>query len=493
MHSAAARRAAPTRTARCSAQVDREPRPSSRRWPTRSYPARKGYDQFYGYGRVNMAKRAVERPSRRRRRSRRRSRSPRRTGSSRSIPTQATVDVRGRVYARGGGYTCRVYVAPGLYPNNGRRPTSRRATSRWSPSAGATARSARAPFDGVARDRRPGAPEGALPGRQRATSTGREPRAGPPNFNGRPEHRALRRSSSRSSSPTSRPARRSTGQDRRNLYLHRDQDLLPGFPQATLARATARPRRALADLDGDNHNELIFGDLRRLRARAAARRHRAAGLAGARRPAPAAHRRPRLHAAARSTRSLARRDPRLARGRRPRPRRLPEVVAADFEGKLYVWDAGRERCVFTARGEPRLTPASRCTPFVERPQAASATARSTASSARRCWPTSTATAAASRSSPPRWTATSTRGTPTATPSHGFPVLVVDRRKITAIDPQTHAVTFNGGVGADPTRARSSTRRRSATSTGDGKPGDRGRHQRGVRRPTATTAASTRAG
>ena len=65
-------------------------------------------------------------------------------------PTQPTVDVRGEVYARGGTYTCRVEVAPGSEPNNGR-------TTDIPPGdfkhglvrAGATARTTRAPFDGV--------------------------------------------------------------------------------------------------------------------------------------------------------------------------------------------------------------------------------------------------------------------------------------------------------------------------------------------------------
>ena len=56
-----------------------------------------------------------------------------------------------------------------------------------------------------------------------------------------PEHRALRASSSRSSRTLDGRRTRSTGQDRRKLFLHRDADMLDGFPKQL--PATARPRR----------------------------------------------------------------------------------------------------------------------------------------------------------------------------------------------------------------------------------------------------------
>ena len=73
----------------------------------------------------------------------------------------------------------------------------------------------------------------------------------------------------------------------------------------------------------------------------------------------------------------------------------PEVVAADLEGKLYVWNAEGER-VLDARGRrssgrasrSRRSPTFATTPP---PTRASAAAPSTASSDRRCWPTSTGT------------------------------------------------------------------------------------------------------
>ena len=48
----------------------------------------------------------------------------------------------------------------------------------------------------------------------------------------------------------------SSGEDRRNFYLHRDQDMLPGFPKSLPSDGESSP--ILADLDGDNKNDLIF-------------------------------------------------------------------------------------------------------------------------------------------------------------------------------------------------------------------------------------------
>src|SRR5205085_1742206 len=83
---------------------------------TKSYPARKGYDEFYGYGRANMVKsvgaaNAGTIP-------------PEAEISSpewyqQIDPARASFDVQGLVYARGNAYTCKVYVAPGSEPNNG--------------------------------------------------------------------------------------------------------------------------------------------------------------------------------------------------------------------------------------------------------------------------------------------------------------------------------------------------------------------------------------
>ena len=78
-----------------------------------------------------------------------------------------------------------------------------------------------------------------LPGRRRQLH-GREPGPARRNFNGRPNTepygftvQGRRRRAAAGETLT--------GEDRRNLYLHRDQDMLPGLPEAA-ARATASPR-----------------------------------------------------------------------------------------------------------------------------------------------------------------------------------------------------------------------------------------------------------
>ena len=111
----------------------------------RSYPARNGHDQFYGYGRVDMVK-AVEavlddhsqpgpQPG-----------DPDAAQIPPNVelfspqwneqidPTLSAYAVRGQVWARGEDFTCRAYVAPGHYPNNRLASQSPRATSsrcRW--------------------------------------------------------------------------------------------------------------------------------------------------------------------------------------------------------------------------------------------------------------------------------------------------------------------------------------------------------------------------
>jgi hypothetical protein len=92
---------------------------------SRSYPARFGHDQFYGYGRAQM-ERAVE------------ALDPDSPTASPLVPPEveifspqwyeqidpasAALEVRGQVYARDRPFTCEVLVAPGHYPHNGVSP-----------------------------------------------------------------------------------------------------------------------------------------------------------------------------------------------------------------------------------------------------------------------------------------------------------------------------------------------------------------------------------
>ena len=231
------------------------------------------------------------------------------------------------------------------------------------------------------------------------TSTGASRHRRRPNVNGRPEQRAVRRSPSRSSSRATRPATTLTGQDRRNLYLHRDQDLLPRLPARSAGRGRRRRRRRrrlVAARSPTSTATTATSCLRRLATASStrcARRHRAAGLAGPHatrcRSTPAAT----ASRAARSTQttSAARSSPR-SRSATSTATASPRSIAADMEGKVYGWNADGTP-VFERESRTRPTPASRCRPFVNVRQRQGQSAPSTASSARRCSPTSTATAA----------------------------------------------------------------------------------------------------
>src|SRR4051794_38992643 len=185
---------------------------------SRSYPARKGYDEFYGYGRVNMVKDMVaidqgDIP-------------PEAEITSPDWyahvdPAQATVTVRGQVYARGHAYSCKVYVAPGSEPNNGFSTDLppgdfEQVSSSWCDGGNHSAA-----FDGALANLDIAHLKTLFPANA-GSFNGPEPAPGPPNFNGRPntEPYGFTVRVVVSSESGGRPL---TGQDRRNLYLHRDQ------------------------------------------------------------------------------------------------------------------------------------------------------------------------------------------------------------------------------------------------------------------------------
>ena len=180
-----------------------------------------------------------------------------------------------------------------------------------------------------------------------------------------------------------------TGEDQRAAYLQRDQDMLAGFPKAiTRGAITAgtptgdgESSPVLADLDGDNRNELIVagsdGFVHALRAR----RHRArrAGRCAATRrrftPASARSSQRRGLRATSAARSSAR-----SRSADTNGDGVPEVYAADMEGKVYGWGADGAPRLQRARPNPRFS-GKPLQPFVNSRHGRVATAPSTASSA----------------------------------------------------------------------------------------------------------------
>ncbi len=239
-----------------------------------SYPARKGHDQFYGYGRANMD-RAVDAVQD----------DPVTPGTtalppeaeifspewfSEVDPAKASVAVDGEVFARGAPYRCEVLVAPGQYPNNalttapfpgdfeplGGGGWCDGSTVHNAADAATLHRGTLGSID-VAhlKARFPAGTDFQGPIPQPTALTG----------NGRPFFAPHAFTFKVVVTPTTGPAR--TGEDQRSAYLHRDRDLLNGFPRSIEAggklgtgvpSADGDSSPAFADLDGDNRNELVL-------------------------------------------------------------------------------------------------------------------------------------------------------------------------------------------------------------------------------------------
>jgi hypothetical protein len=242
-----------------------------------SYPARKGFDQFYGYGRANMntAVKAIL-PG-----------NPASPGTS-TIPPEAeidspawfqqvdpanpTINVTGQVYARGDSYTCQVLVAPGHYPNNAVAPAGD-----FHPVPAATGAcdgtGHTAAVDGLLAQidvptlKSYFPPDaGSFNGRQSGTS-------GIQTSNGRPDT-APYGFTVKVVATKMQAGVPITGQDQHAAFLHRDQNLLANFPlsirpggqitssgpgPSTQPTSDGESSPVFYDLNGDNRNEMIFG------------------------------------------------------------------------------------------------------------------------------------------------------------------------------------------------------------------------------------------
>ncbi len=222
---------------------------------TRRYHARRGYDEFYGYGRLSAYK-AVS------------------AAANGAIPPEAeitspdwfqqvdpastSVSVGGYVNARGGaGYTCRLDVAPGVQPNNGLVGDTPPGDFAPAPSSWCDGHTVHhAGYTGTVgqistaalRARFP-ATDGAFNGNETAgtpqTSNGR-PNTAPYGFTVRLVV----------STPASGSTPAMTGEDRRQLWLHRDQQMLSGFPRELQTDGASSP--LLIDLAGNDYNQLVL-------------------------------------------------------------------------------------------------------------------------------------------------------------------------------------------------------------------------------------------
>jgi Subtilase family len=410
---------------------------------SRSYPARGGHDQFYGYGRVNTA-RAVEalvRP-------------PLGDSSVKSLippeveitspewfdqvdPSQASFDVSGQVSARPGSGPCtyRVLVAPGHYPSNGEAPNG----DFQQVGSG----SCDSPVDGVLATVDIQALKARFPA---GTSfTGAQPTPAPTIDNGRPFKAPngfvvkVVASTTQSSVPL-------TGEDQRAMWLHRDASALPGFPRkldGTSSTGDGASSPVLVDLDGDNRNELVVGGSDGF--------IHAFGPDGSELDGwPVRTDQPPLHTGAPAFKSdevtTDVGGPVLASVAAADVDQdgVPEVFAADLEGQVYGWDAeGNE--VFHEQSNPDYS-GRPLAPFVNSRQGRFNRTQHgfigspvladldggggleiiAASMDRHLY---------------AWH-------PNGTPVAGFPVLVVDPSKVQSIDPATHQVTFNANAGSE---------------------------------------------
>jgi hypothetical protein len=405
---------------------------------TRSYPAQKGFDEFYGYGRVNEVK-AVEAVDQGIVPPEAEITSP--AWYSQVDPAQASADVRGQVYARGHTYSCKVYVAPGSEPNNGLTTDAppgdlQQISSNWCDGANHSSS-----FDGLLASIDIAQLKARFPA-DTGSFNGKDATPGPPNFNNRPNNEPFG-FTVRVIVTSVQAGRTLTGQDRRNLYLHRDQDMLPGFPKTLPSDGASSPR--LADLDGDNRNELIFGT--------------SDGIVHAMRPDGTelpgwpVHGDPLpLHTGGHAftsgevsqTDSYGAMLSSVAVADIDRDG-TPEVIGADMNGKLYVWDAdGSLRFKREANPDYSGKPLS---PHVNVRQG-------------RRYRTQHGFLASpvvadldGNGGHPEIIAASMDRHVYAWDRNGdavsgFPVMVIDKSKISAIDSQTHAPTFNASAGAE---------------------------------------------
>jgi hypothetical protein len=320
---------------------------------TRAYPARKGFDEFYGYGRLNAAKAVA-------------------AAGAGDIPPEAeitapdwfeqldperpTIPIGGYVNARAP-YTCVVQFAPGADPNNALTTDTppgdfQTADSGWCD--GRTVHSS--PFDGTLAQIQTATLRGRFPATVHGFD-GNENGDLPQTSNGRPNTRPYAftvRVVVSTAAGGSRPAM--TGEDRRQLFLHRDRDMLPGWPKELRSDGASSP--LLIDLAGDNRNQLVVATSDGL---IHAFRSDGAELPGW----PVHTERLPLHAGEEAYRTLGTDHycavlGALAGGDLFATGQI-EIVADDLCGNVYAWDA-RGRLVFHAHSDPNWSGAP-LTPF----------------------------------------------------------------------------------------------------------------------------------
>jgi hypothetical protein len=221
---------------------------------TTRYPSRKGWDEFFGYGRLDAFKSVqaaaqgwippeadITSPE----------------WFAQMDPGQESFALRGSVGARSK-YTCRVEVAPGAQPNNA--PASSGGDFASVPSSFCDGSSVHGKqFNGLLANVSTATLEAMFPKGAPTSFTSNENGGSAQTSNGRPNtlpYAFTVRVVVTTAAGAPGPAM--TGQDRRQLFLHRDADMLKGFPLEMKGDGDASP--VLADLAGADANQLIVAN-----------------------------------------------------------------------------------------------------------------------------------------------------------------------------------------------------------------------------------------
>jgi hypothetical protein len=417
---------------------------------TFKYPSRKGWDQFFGYGRLDAYK-SVE------------------AAAQGWIPPQADItspewfqqmdpssssfNVDGYVNARTN-YTCRIEIAPGANPNNA--PTSSSGDFAELSSSycdGKTAHSSA--FTGLLGSVSTAKLQAMFPPGNPTSFTGNENGGTAQTANGRPNTlpyaftvRVV------VSTAAGAPGPVMTGEARRQMFLHRDAELLKGFPLELKGDGDASP--LLVDLAGNNTNQMIVGTSDGW---IHAYQYNPSTGSVADLPGWPVHTEPLplhsgQHAFSGGGLSTAHYDPVLeapAAGDLFGDGRI-EIVADDMQGNVYAWDSSG-KLVFHKTSNPNYSGA----PLAGDPawEAQRAGARQRTEIGFLTSPVLAKLDSAAGSGLDIVAAGEDRHVyawhANGTSVGGFPVLVSDPHKMASVDPTSNEVTFNSNAPAHPGR------------------------------------------
>jgi hypothetical protein len=414
------------------------------------YPSRKGFDEFFGYGRIDAYK-SVQ------------------AAALGQIPPEADITspewfqqvnpnlasfaVNGYVSARTS-YTCHVDISPGAEPNNA------------SSAAGGDFVTVPSNFcNGTTKHS--GAHGGLLASVSTATLQSLFPHGDPSSFtanenggpglvqtsNGRPNTlpyaftvRVVVNTAPGGSTPAM------TGEDRRQMFLHRDQEMLSGFPLEMRGDGDASP--LLTGLAGNDTNQLIVANSDGW---IHAYQYNPATASVKDLPGWPVHTEPLPlhtgeHAFTSGELSTGHYDPVLeapAAGDLFGDGRI-EIVADDLQGNVYAWDSGGH-LVFHQTSNPAYSGAPLAGDPAWEAQRAGVRQRTeggflTSPVLARLDPGAgrglDIIAAGEDRHVYAWHADGTS-------VNGFPVLVEDPNKVASVDPASNQVTFNGNAQANP--------------------------------------------